>query len=154
MLRPTLASALVVTVSLAVLGPRSHGFDEPAPCDSIPRAPVLIFDMTATAWGSYNQHVAVYSDGLVISASSERPSSIATVGKAEVQGLREALARAGATGMCDQAQVIMDAPISTVTVFEGGAHARAHTFNFYGGGDYEKVREVVEAFVANAVAGP
>jgi len=154
MLRSALASALVVCSTVAVLGPPSEGNAEPIPCNTVLREPVLIFDYSSTAWSTYNEHLAVYSDGLVIISSSDRPNQMVTMSKQEVAGLRMSLERAGAFGMCDQSPAPFDAPVSTMTVFQGGALSRSHTFSFFGGGDYTKLREVVDGFIGDAVSTP
>lgn len=154
------AVASAVVGGLAVQGAAVAGSDS---IDLIgapyTREPLLIFDTTGgTLTGTVHEHLIVYNDGLAsYSAASlvvfPEPGEFidartTSLSPDEVEALRVALGKAGASTLVDNNVFIADAPIHTVTFFrKPGTDAIGHSFSFHGGEQHGKVAAIIFALI-------
>ncbi|MFT7670760.1 MAG: hypothetical protein ACI8X5_003473 [Planctomycetota bacterium] len=102
----------------------------------IQREPVVMFDVSGgTLLGAYAEHLIVYNDGYA-SYSIMSPFEEARVEGRMLPGngaanLLEELEKAGAFEMTDAEGEVSDVPLTTVTVFQGGTNAAAHSFSYW-----------------------
>ena len=153
------SSLIVSALAAAALFAGSTSADEvePAPsCVNLLRnEPVLVFDVTgSTLAGPVHENLIVYSSGFVAFSRAESFSQAMAVRTGhvspdEVARLLRDLADSGAGVGCDQAIVVTDVPMKSLTTLAAGTNARAHTINYFGGEPfYEAIDEIVGDFRA------
>lgn len=157
-LLPLALAAGVLFVARPAAEPTAPGLDPGCP-NPIPHEPVILVDVSgATLLGPVHAHLAIYSNGQA-SYSEQRPGGLglqpavrvgtAQLVPADLIALRRSLELAGASLLCDQAQVVLDVPLTTVTVLRGGPQAQAHTFSYWiPSGPYALVQERIDAALA------
>lgn len=116
--------------------PQSQTWLEMESKATIRREPVVIFDVSGgTLLGPVAEHLAVYDDGFASYSQSsplDNPSvETRMLSPTAIQQLVLDLNAAGAHTLGDQTTTVTDVPLTTVTVFRGGADARAHTFSYW-----------------------
>jgi hypothetical protein len=154
---PSLAIPSPAIPSRAILAAPARGT---APCaNNLMQEPVLVYDLTGyTLIGFLHRHLAVYNNGVAsISAVStntltEAPdwnkAAVAFVSPDEADKLLRELSNDGAFGLCDQSIIVLDMPMTTVTVSRGATDAQSHTFSYwFGDGSYGKVQQTIDAFI-------
>lgn len=159
MLKPILAVVVVSIPLFAYPLQSSSARGGPSPCDSNPHNPILMVDVQgATLLGPVLSHLAVYADGSASYAAAGLQSarmSSAALHPNDLNQLMRRLAAAGAYGLCDDATVLLDVPTTTVTVFDGGTDAHAHSFSYQGGlGAYAPVNAAIEQFIDQVFPSP
>lgn len=122
--------------------------------------PVLVVDVAGTTLGGMvSRHLVVYSDGramLAERATRDEPARVetATIAPGFVEQLRLDLEYAGAFDACDDTAVVADVPLTTVTVFDRGRHARTNTFHYLVPGPGQaSTHLVIDLFVATHLPG-
>lgn len=138
----------------------------PGGCGNLfPNEPLVLFDTTGfTLSGSLiHQNLVVYGSGIAAySVSSQQltpplegsfdfgDAKVAMLTPETAQRFLRELAFAGAFSLCDEPAFVADVPPSTLTVFNGGTDAAAHSFSFFGGGlsqPHATVAQIVDAFI-------
>lgn len=145
MFRTTLALALFAAVCVAP----TPGAQKPESLDAIPRHPILVADTSgSTLLGFVHRHLTVYGDGHAFFAEDGRAWT-AQLDKSEVARLMDDLDGAGAWFLQDQKPIMMDVPLTTVTVLSDLPFAMSHSFSFYGGGAYGRLQDVLAELYAS-----
>lgn len=137
---------------------------DPGCPNPIPHEPVILVGVSGgTLLGPVHAHLAIYSSGLA-SFSEQRPGGFGLaptvrvgtlqLAPADLVALRRGLELAGASFLCDQAQTVLDVPLTTVTVLRGGPRAQAHTFSYWlPSGAYAPVQDVIDQALATYFPG-
>lgn len=153
---------LAVVCALIAGGVATARLQAPRPCADLQvHSPVLLVNWSGTTLlGPVDAMLAVYSSGRATYSALDPITGEATM-KAqsltgeEVEALRMALRSAGAADMCDQAQIVYDVPLRTVTVFDGEQDALSHTFSYWiESGPYAGVQAIVDAVMKAWFAEP
>lgn len=150
MLRSNLLAISLLVPALFAADPQRPG-EGGGGDDLYPRAPVLLHQVSgSTLAGPYEALVTVYSDGHATCSSIDALTgvgtmSVATLGEGELLSLVQALRAAGAFDLHDQSMIVMDLPLTTITVLRGGTDAAAHTFSYwYGADEYAGVATILD----------
>lgn len=127
-----------------------------SPCDSITGAPLVSMEVSGgTLTGLIYARLSVSDDGIatyVAGGGMTQPmaATIQTVSvpPSAIQQLQKDIRESHAFTLCDVATVVNDMPMTTVTVFSGGADARAHTFSYFfpAIGDNSKLHDALTKF--------
>ncbi|MEM9799056.1 MAG: hypothetical protein AAGA20_01955 [Planctomycetota bacterium] len=103
--------------------------------------------------GAMSSTTIIYSNGLVLTSASDSNAgtswaSQALVAPQFVDALQRDLRELEAGALCDQVPIVLDSPLTTVTVFRGGQDARAHTFSYWIASDeYTQVDTAIMGFL-------
>ena len=153
---------LLAACSLTILAAGTHasgpqGIPVATGCEEIHIAqPMLIVHTSgSTLTGPVFQLMTVYSNGesSLSQADGLNPTpmiSTTTLDLEAIAKLRADLRRANAMNLCDQEGIVLDVPLTTVTVFDGGTgKSVANTFSYWGGfGDHGEVQAAVNNLMA------
>jgi len=120
----------------------------------INREPIVVFDVSGgTLAGPTFEHLTVYDDGFA------SYSNVSAFSRARVEGksIRDNgaerlilnLIDAGAADLTDQDGMVMDVPLSTLTIFRGGTNSQAHTYSYWlGVNGHEAVDNLLSEFIS------
>jgi len=136
--------SLAAVSLVALTGAQSMSAGKLAPtaacANYVDHEPVVVFDVTGhTIATSVHSRFTLYDDGRAtlskftdvgggIETGEARTTVVATQA---VDDLLQDLAAAGAFTLCDQKQIAVDVPLSTLTVLRGQTDARAHSFSYW-----------------------
>jgi hypothetical protein len=163
-MRPTalLLSIAGCSALFAVAPHAQHSIQQSRHCNnSIRHEPLLLFEQSGgTLLGPVYRNLTVYSDGratltqdvsAVFDAEATTDTKVASVSLSpnNVAALWTILVDAGAFTLCDADAQVFDAPLNTVTIFDGRTDADAHTYSYWiGTGDHAIVDTVISHFIA------
>lgn len=116
--------------------------------------PVLIYDVSgSTLTGPCHKNLSVYNNGRVslaeFAAVGAARNESTMINTGEVKSLVGQLSRY--RRLQDDQTIVMDIPMTTVTLFDGTTDARAHSFSYWlPTGDYEEVQQTIDLFIHRA----
>jgi hypothetical protein len=115
--------------------------------------PLLVFDVSGgTLLGEVHQSLTLYNNGRVSLAEFGRGRTARNVSRlitvTEAEKFRSMLVAAGALSLTDQANQVMDVPLTTVSIFTGETDGTSHTFSYWiPGSKYAGLQQAVDAFI-------
>ena len=119
----------------------------------IRQEPILNFDVSgSTLTGPFHSRLTVYNSGLITASQCSgftggNSAGTGYAAPAQVEKLRRELIDAGGLVLPDQNLSVADIPLTTVTVFNGGTNAKAHTFSYWVGiKGYGQIAQIISDF--------
>jgi hypothetical protein len=154
--RTALAAAALAALATAVAGSSTllapaQGGDCP---ELLPRQPLVAYDVSGhTLLGPSHLHLAVYSDGLASISrvgGSAGDAAMAFLSPREASELLTELRSLGAYQQCDSDLLVLDVPLTTITVHGTGADPKAHSFSYWlpETAQLAAIQAALDAFVA------
>lgn len=167
MIRLALCATLAAGALFAFAAPSAQSQDEiiAPPFGAISNEPVVVYQVSGgTLTGTQFLSLVIYDSGFASVAINNQavfpvPGTTIdvqtkSVGPAAVQRLMRSLTTAGAFELPDQPLAVSDVPLNTLTVLDGGADAKAHTFSYWlTSGDYAPIGAALDKFLSTNFPG-